>query len=282
MRYGQILDNDGWTDLLLAGEWMPVTILKNEKGSFHNSTEEAGIKGELGWWTSIVPGDFDNDGDMDYVVGNLGLNSYYRASQQNPVRIYAKDFDNNGSYDAVPSLYLPATAEDPIRKEFPAQTRDDIVKQLVSFKSKFQSYKSFADATFDKLFTPEEMKGVQILEANNFHHSLLKNLGNGKFQLIPLPGITQYSCINGMLAEDFDGDGNLDLLLTGNDYGTEVSVGRYDGCNGLFLKGKGDGNFSPASILSSGWFVPGNAKALVKLRSSKGQLLLAAVKTMVH
>jgi hypothetical protein len=269
-------DNDGWIDLILAGEWMPITILKNENGTFRNFSEAAGTSTQLGWWSSIVAGDFDNDGDMDYVVGNLGLNSYYRASEQNPARIYAKDFDNNGSYDAVPSLFLPATAADPVRKEFPAQTRDDIIKQLVSFRSKFQSYKSFAGATFDKLFTPEEFKGALVLEANNFHHSLLKNLGGGKFQFINLPGIVQYSCINGMLAEDFDGDGNLDLLLIGNDYGTEVSVGRYDGCNGIFLKGNGQGNFSPASIINSGWYVQGNAKSLVKLRNTHGGVLVAA------
>ena len=269
-------DNDGWTDLILTGEWMPITIMKNENGVFRNFTEQAGLNKQLGLWSSIIPGDFDNDGVMDYVVGNLGLNSYYRASEQNPARIYAKDFDNNGSYDAVPSLYLPATSQDPVRKEFPAQTRDDIVKQLVSFRAKFQTYKSFAEATFDKLFTPEEFKGALVLEANNFHHSFLKNLGSGKFQLVSLPEITQYSCINGMLAEDFDGDGNLDLLLIGNDYGTEVSVGRYDGCDGLFLKGDGKGDFAPSSILKSGWYVPGNAKALVKLRRANGQLLLAA------
>jgi hypothetical protein len=269
-------DNDGWPDLILSGEWMPINILKNQKGNLENITSGSGVGNQFGWWSSITAGDFDNDGDIDYIVGNLGLNSYYRATQQSPARIYAKDFDNNGSFDAVPSLYLPSTSDDPIKKEYPAQTRDDIVKQLVSFKSKFQTYKSFAEATFDKLFTADEMKGALILEANNFHHSLLKNMGKGTFQLISLPGVTQYSCINGMIAEDFDGDGNLDLLLVGNDYGTEVSVGRYDGCNGLFLKGDGSANFSPLNILQSGWFVPGNAKSLVKLRNGDGRLLIAA------
>jgi hypothetical protein len=269
-------DNDGWLDLILAGEWMSIKMLKNVKGTFQDVSEQAGMSKKLGWWSSIAPGDFDNDGDMDYVVGNLGLNSYYKATEQNPARIYAKDFDNNGSYDAIPSLYLPATASDPVKKEFPAQTRDDIIKQLVSFRSKFQTYKSFAEATFDKLFTAAEFKDALVLEANNFHHSILMNHGDGKFQVVPLPGVIQYSCVNGMLAEDFDGDGNLDLLLTGNDYGTEVSVGRYDGCNGIFMKGNGKGQLVAASIMESGWFVPGNAKSLVKLRSGNGQLLLAA------
>jgi hypothetical protein len=101
-------------------------------------------------------------------------------------------------------------------------------------------------------------------------------MGNGKFEIMPLPNVAQYSCLNGMLAEDFDGDGNPDLLINGNDFGTEVSVGRYDAGNGLLLKGDGKGNFYPASILQSGWFIPGNGKALVKLRSSNGKCLLAA------
>jgi hypothetical protein len=126
------------------------------------------------------------------------------------------------------------------------------------------------------MFTPEELKDALILQANYFENSYLKNMGNGKFEMMPLPNVAQYSCLNGMIAEDFDGDGNLDLLINGNDFSTEVTVGRYDACNGLFLKGNGKGGFTPLTILQSGWFVPGNGKALVKLRSSNGKCLLAA------
>jgi ribosomal protein L30E len=126
------------------------------------------------------------------------------------------------------------------------------------------------------MFTEEEMKGVLKLQANYFSNSYIKNNGNGTFTLSPLPQASQYACLNGMLAEDFDGDGNLDVLAVGNDYGTEVFVGRYDACNGLFLKGDGKGNFSKTSILQSGWFVPGNAKALVKLKSGNDKCLVIA------
>jgi hypothetical protein len=269
-------DNDGWPDLVLAGEWMPITFFHNNKGKFVNATASSGISKEVGWWSSIVPGDFDNDGDIDYIVGNLGLNSFYRASDKYPVSIYAKDFDKNGIYDAVPTLYLPASMTDTTRKEFPAQTRDDLIKQMVMFRNKFQNHKSFATATFDKMFTVDEMKDALILRANNFAHALIRNLGNGKFEMVPLPPAAQYSCINGMVADDFDGDGNEDVLINGNDYGTEPSVGRYDGCNGLLLKGDGKGGFTPESILQSGIFIPGNGKSLVKLRGAKGQYLVAA------
>ncbi|MGI8581726.1 MAG: FG-GAP repeat domain-containing protein, partial [Chitinophagaceae bacterium] len=269
-------DNDGWQDLILTGEWMPIKFLKNNGGIFTDITSTSGIDNKPGWWTSIVPGDFDNDGKMDYIVGNLGLNSFYSANEKYPVKIYAKDYDNNGSYDAVPTIFLPTSQTDPEKKEYAIHTRDDMAKQMIMFRSKFQNYKSYATATFDEMFTKEELKDALVLNANYFENSFLKNLGNGKFKLIPLPNSAQYSCMNGMLAEDFDGDGNLDILVNGNDFSTEVSIGRYDACNGLLLKGDGKGGFTPLSILQSGWFVPGNEKALVKLRSSSGKCLLAA------
>ena len=269
-------DNDGWPDIILAGEWIPLTFLKNENGIFKNVTPASGISNQVGWWNSIAAGDFDNDGDIDYIAGNLGLNSFYKANTQYPVSIYAKDFDNNGSYDAFPSLYLPASQQDQVKKEFPAQTRDDIVKQMISMRSKFQNYKSFATATMDQLFTPEQLKGALILKANNFNSCFIRNDGNGKFTLLPLPAAAQLSVINGMVVDDFDGDGNLDVIINGNDYGTEVSVGRYDALNGLMLKGDGKGNFTTQSILQSGIFIPGNGKALVNIRSANGHYLLAA------
>jgi len=267
-------DNDGWPDLILAGEWMPVSFLKNEKGVFRNVTNETGISNQTGWWNSIAAGDFDNDGDIDYIVSNLGQNSFYRASEQYPVRVYGKDFDSNGVYDMIPSLYLPD--KEGKKKEFPAQTRDDLLKQMNTMRRKFPTYKSFAEATMDEVLSEQQRNGALILQANNFRTSLLRNDGNGKFTMIPLPAEAQFSVINGMVVDDFDGDGNLDVVMNGNDFGTEVTVGRYDAMNGLFLKGDGKGNFAAESILQSGIFIPGNGKALVKLRGSSGNCLLAA------
>ncbi len=174
-------DNDGWPDLILAGEWMPVTFLKNDKGVFKNVTESTGIGNKTGWWNSITAGDFDNDGKMDYIVGNLGQNSFYRGSEKYPVRVYAKDFDNNGIYDMIPSLYLPDV--DGKKKEFPAQGRDDLLKQINAMRKKFPTYKSFAIATMDQVLTDKDRKGALILDANDFQTALLRNDGNGKFTL---------------------------------------------------------------------------------------------------
>ncbi len=269
-------DNDGWEDLIIAGEWMPLTFLKNDKGVFKNVTSGTGIQSEKGWWSSIVAGDFDNDGDMDYIVGNLGHNSFYRATDEEPVRIYAKDFDNNGNYDALPSLYLPNINRNGTRREFPAQLRDDEIRQMIEMRRKFKTYREYATATFNKLLSQDQLKDAVKLDANYFTSSLLRNMGNGKFEMEPLPIEAQLSCIYGMVVGDFDGDGNLDVVINGNDYGTEVSVGRYDAFNGLFLKGDGKGKFKPLSILESGIFIPGNGKGLVSIRNPEGKCLLFA------
>lgn len=269
-------NKDGWMDLVLAGEWMPVTMLVNEKGIFKDITSTTGISSHKGCWTSISEGDFDNDGDIDYIAGNLGLNSFYRASARYPVSIYAGDFDNNGSYDAFPALFLIASQEDTTRKNFPAHGRDDIIKEMIQMRSKFQNYKSFARATIDQLFSAKQLEKAQILRATDFCSSYCRNDGNNKFTLIALPAQAQFSALDAMVVDDFNGDGNPDVLINTNDYGTEVLTGRYDALNGLLMLGNGNGEFSPLTIAESGIFIPGNGKAMVKLKGPKGEYLVAA------
>jgi hypothetical protein len=269
-------DNDGWTDLILAGEWMPVTVLRNTNGKFSNITSSTGISDLTGWWNSISAGDFDNDGDIDYILGNLGLNSFYRADKDHPASVYAADFDNNGSYDAFPALYLAASQKDTVKRSFPAHGRDDAVKQMISMRSKFQNYKSYATSTIDQLFSKEQLKNCLILKADYFPSCYCRNEGDNKFKLVPLPSQAQISALNGMVVDDFDEDGNLDVIINGNDWGTEVTVGRYDALNGLLLRGDGKGNFTPLTILQSGIYIPGNGKGLVSLRSSTDRYMVAA------
>jgi hypothetical protein len=267
-------DNDGWPDLVITGEWMPVTFLKNDHGTFKNVTSTTGVDNQLGWWNTITGADFDNDGDIDYIVGNTGLNTFYKATDQYPMYITAKDFDNNNSYDAFPSVFLKDKKG--VMQEFPAHTRDDVVKQVISMRVRYQNYKSYAVATMDSVLTPEMRKGALRLKVNTLLSCYLRNDGKGKFTMMPLPEQAQISQLAGMVVDDFDGDGNLDVALNGNDYGTEVSTGRYDAFNGLMLKGDGKGNFKPLTIQQSGIYIPGNGKALVKLRGAKGQYMLAA------
>jgi hypothetical protein len=270
-------NNDGWVDIIIAGEWMPLTFFQNHNGtSFRNITGTTGTAKEIGWWNSLSAGDFDNDGDIDYMAGNLGLNSYYRASDKYPVSVYAADFNNSGRYYAFLSLFLPVNHTDTALKEFPAQSREDVIQQMMELSRKFPDNKSFAMATISDIFTPDQLKEFLIRKANHFSSCYCRNDGNGKFTLNPLPVQAQISVLNGMVVDDFDGDGNLDVLISGNDFGTEVSVGRNDALNGLILKGDGKGGFTSKTILESGIFIPGNNKALIKLRGKNDKYLVVA------
>ncbi|GAB3516501.1 VCBS repeat-containing protein [Emticicia fontis] len=261
-------DNDGWQDLVMVGEWMPVTILKNNKGKLEPMAQSGALAGKIGWWTSITSGDFDNDGDIDYIAGNLGTNTLLQASDTQPVSIYAKDFNNDGFFDAIPTVYF--LDEEGKRKEFPFNTRDDLAKQFIQTRQRFQNYAKFSEATIDKILKPEEMKDALVLRANWMKSSYFENKGNGQFEVRELPIQAQFAPIYGMVTEDYDQDGNLDVLLTGNDFGTELLVGKHDALNGLLLKGDGKGNFSPILPQASGYCVAGDAKSLVRLKNAKG------------
>lgn len=267
-------DNDGWTDIVLAGEWMPISFLKNNKGRFTNATAGSGIANYIGWWNSLVAGDFDNDGDIDYVAGNMGLNSFYKADSSRPARIYAADYNGDGAYDAIPSLYLPDT-ENKLR-EFPIFGRDDMIRQMLGFRARFPNYKLYASSPIEKVLTPDEIKKSLQLKANHFASSYLKNNGNGRFEISALPVQAQLSSVFAMYAMDVDSDAYLDLIITGNDFGTEIATGRYDALNGLLLKGDGKGNFNAMETAESGFYVPGDGKALVAMYTADQKMKLLA------
>lgn len=275
-------DNDGWPDLLLAGEFMPLTLLKNSKGKLPIALRP--LPNATGWWNSLTPGDFDADGDIDYIAGNLGLNARMRATPNEPVRVYAGDFDNNGFYDAIPTIYMPERMGDEApgpRKEYSFHGRDDLIKQMIVMRKRFPLYKDFTTASIDKLLSPEERDKALVLEANELRSMYVENKGidakgQPQFALHPLPTMAQLGPIFGMIPQDVDNDGHLDVLLIGNDFGGEVSMGRYDALNGLWLRGNGRGGFIPMSPAASGFFVPGNAKGLVELAGANGETLLVA------
>ena len=267
-------DNDGQADLLLAGEWMPLRFLKNTGGKFTDVTPGSGIANRTGWWNTIIAGDFRHTGRMDYVIGNAGMNTIYQPTDQYPVYMTAKDFDNNGSYVPLISFFLPD--KEGVLKEFPAYGRDDVADRIPTLKKRFDNYSKFADADMDAIFPNGMRKDVQRMKVNTLQSCFLRNDGNGKFTMMPLPAAAQVSVLNGMIADDFNGDGNLDVLINGNDYGTEVSIGRMDALNGLLLKGDGQGGFTPATIMESGIYIPENGKALVRLAGNSGNYLVAA------
>lgn len=267
-------DQDGRVDLVLVGEWMPVTFYKNTGSGFVSANETIGIDQYVGWWNSLVSGDFDNDGDIDYVAGNLGLNSNFKASPDEPMTILAKDLDDNGKMD--PMLFCYMKAEDGTKKPFPMHTRDDMISQLISIRKQYPTYKSFGRASMDELWSKQDRENAIIMKASHLTSSYIENKGNGQFIIKPLPLEAQVAPVYGMISEDVDDDGNLDLLLVGNDYGIEPISGRHDAFMGLCLKGDGTGNFISIPIAKSGFFVKGDAKGLAKVHSAKGKDVLIA------
>ncbi|MBC7407648.1 MAG: VCBS repeat-containing protein [Arcicella sp.] len=267
-------DNDGWMDLMLAGEWMPLTVLKNNKGKSFAPTSTESLGNKVGFWNSLTAGDFDNDGDMDYIAGNLGTNTLNQASDEYPVSIYAKDFNGDGNFDAIPTVFYHDKAGK--RMEVTFHGRDDLAKQMNTIRKKFDNYQKFALAGIKDVLSEEELKNALILKANYLKTSYIENLGEAKFKISALPIQAQTAPINGMLVEDFNADGNLDILMVGNDFGNEVSVGRLDAFNGLFLKGDGNGNFKPATLSESAFCVSGDAKGLVRVTNPLGKPLIMA------
>ncbi len=267
-------NQDGKVDLLLAAEWQPLRFFKNTGKGFADETEKTGISKQTGWWNSLAAGDFDQDGDIDYVAGNLGLNTPFKASQEQPVSVYAKDFDENGGFDAVLVDYTKD--ESGTRRPYPVHARDDMISQMVSIKRTFPLYKKYGLATIDSVFAPDILKDAIVYQATHMESSYIENKGNGQFAIKALPVQAQVSPLYGMLSQDVDGDGHLDLLAVGNSYATEAFIGRYDALHGLYLRGDGKGDFKAVTLGSSGWYVPGDAKALALLRGKQGESIYLA------
>nr|WP_299389329.1 VCBS repeat-containing protein [Allomuricauda sp.] len=263
-------DGDDVKDLIVVGEFTPIRCFKNEGGKLVEETDKIIGKNSKGWWNRIVSGDFDNDGDTDYVLGNFGLNSQLKATLEEPVQMYAKDFDDNGAIDPVLCSYL-------MGESYPVFSKDDLVEQLNGLKPRYVNYSDYADQKITDLFTAAELEDAYVLEANNFATSYMQNLGNGTFQLSPLPVQAQFSPVYAIQAEDIDQDGNLDLILAGNFYGTRVKYGRYDANRGLLLMGDGKGGFTAVENTESGFNVDGEVRDMVQLNgpNNKSMLLFA-------
>ncbi len=262
-------NNDHRPDLILAVEWGPISILQNTGQGFQLFKDSTLIRNS-GWWSSITSGDFDNDGDMDYIAGNYGENVYFQCNTAEPISIYAKDFDQNGSLDPFISCYWSDTLGQ--KKEYFFHGRDEMIKQLITIRRKFKNYASFGLATVQDVFTPEELKGSLVLKANNLSSVMLKNHTSGgmtKFEMIPLPQAAQLAPLYGMYSQDLNDDEYLDLIVGGNDYGIELIQGRADAMQGLVLLNDRKGGFRPQTLIESGYFSPGDSKSLIRLHTNQ-------------
>ncbi|MEP7128636.1 MAG: VCBS repeat-containing protein, partial [Chitinophagales bacterium] len=264
------LDQDGWDDLIIVGEWMPVTIFKND-GKKLTKVELKGTSMEKtdGWWNTLSIKDLNNDGRPDVVLGNLGLNSRFRPTKENPVSLYVSDFDGNGSIDPIYTYKKDG-------KIYPYALRQDLLKQIPSLKKKFLFYKDYAGKGIEQLFSPEQLAKGKVLNFYNASSSTLINLGNFNFLLKPLPVEAQVSPIYAIESEDVNGDGNIDLIVAGNFISVKPEIGRYDDMQGLVLLGDGKGEFKALPSATSGLKIDGEVKKILSIRSKAGQRILFA------
>ncbi len=260
-------NGDGKVDLIVVGEFMGIRLFENLNGKLEEVTDNPGLKDSEGWWNNIEQADFDADGDMDYVLGNFGLNSQLKASVQEPAELYVKDFDNNGSLDPILCSYV-------MGESYPVFSKDDLVGQLNGLKNRYVNYSDYAGQKITDIFTPEELADAQILKSKNFATCYMENLGNGSFRLMPLPYPAQFAPVYGILVHDFDQDENLDLLLTGNFFGTRVKYGRYDANRGVLLLGNGKGSFNPVPNSKSGLNITGEVRDIISVQLPKNERLL--------
>jgi len=250
------LNNDQRKDLVIAGEWMPISVYINQEGKLVNRTNDYFSKSYHGWWNRIYTGDFNKDGKTDLVVGNMGLNTQCRASDKEPATLVYKDFDNNGAIDPIFCFYIQG-------KSYPYVTRDELLDQVSMMRGRFPDYKSYAGATLNEIFLEEELHDVQRLGANHLATTLFIAGSDGKFHEQPLPVQAQFSPVFAIASVDYNKDGHEDLLLCGNIAKARLRFGKYDANYGVLLENDGKGNFRYVPQQRSGFSVKGDVRSVI-------------------
>ena len=261
------VDGDKQKELVVAGEWMNIMVMKFDGSKFMDVSADLGLADLKGWWYSLAAADIDNDGDLDLICGNNSPNTKFKATKEKPFFVFADDFDGNGSCDIV------------LSKEYkgelvPTRGRECSSQQMPFIKEKFKSYNGFANATMKDIYG-DKLNSSLKLEVNSFYSSVLINNG-GKFEVKKLPNQAQVAPINGIVTTDINKDGNVDLILAGNNFDTEVETARYDAGTGLIVLGDGKGNFKPLSVTESGLFANKNVKDIKLVQGTNGAFIVVA------
>jgi hypothetical protein len=260
---------DGRLDLVTVGTWMPVQFYENDGARLRDVTGSVGLPAMQGWWYSLEPGDFNNDGHPDLVAGNLGLNYAFTTSAESRFGIYADDFTGNQTTDIVLTQEIDGT-------EYPFFGLAKLGPPIYTVGLKFSTYASFAEASIPQIFSSSQLQQAVHYQADTFASAYLQNNGDGTFTPFPLPNLAQISPINGIIAHDVDGDGNLDLIVAGNLYYAEPNTPRADAGNGLWLRGDGRGTFTPVPPSTSGFLAPLQVTDLALITTPTGKAVLVA------
>jgi enediyne biosynthesis protein E4 len=261
------VNNDTYIDLLIVGEWMPIKLLINDNGNFIDKSSEYGLDKTNGWYNTVEVGDFNKDGFIDFVTGNHGLNSRFKASKSEPVSMYIKDFDDNGSLDGLLTYYDEGVP-------YPMSLRQDIVMQIPSLKKKYLHYEDYANKRIEEIFSESQLSNVLVLNAYEFETSVWLNSGNSTFRKNVLPIQSQLSPTYAIIVDDFDRDGALDILLGGNQLKAKPETGVYAGSYGLMLKGDSKGSFKALSSKQSGLILQGEIRSFGKLNQGSNSFIL--------
>lgn len=249
------IDKDGDSDMVIVGDWMPVKIFVNENGSFRDESEKYGLANTEGWWHTITAKDLNGDGFVDFVLGNQGLNTFFKTSPEKPLSMFVNDFDLNGSIEQIICAYNGD-------KSYPVPMKDDLVKQLPSLATKYTKYADYKDQTIEQIFPAEILNRSVVLYTKQMKSCFLMNSGKGSFSISPLPVEAQLSPIYSINAEDFNHDGICDLVLGGNQYRAKPETGIYDASYVLFFKGNADGSWKSVPYKESGLFTKGEVRDL--------------------
>jgi hypothetical protein len=255
------LNGDQKNDLILVGEWMTVSVFLNVGNKLENRTKEYFAKEYSGWWNKLYTGDFNKDGKTDLVIGNTGLNTQCRVSEKEPAEMFYKDFDNNGAVDPIFCFYIQG-------KSYPYVTRDELLDQVSLMRARFTDYKSYADASVQKVFLDEELKDAQKLQANYLVTAYFEGGADGKFVEKQLPLQAQYSPVLAIESFDYDKDGNNDLILCGNINRARLRFGKYDANYGVLLKNDGKGNFTYVGQQQSGLSLRGDVRSIITVNNT--------------